>query len=68
MDRRDRKDPCAPQDRYNGLSYAEFRRLAEYNAECSRGIMHTPEWDQAMAGLQHRFDNGRRPQGTGPVQ
>lgn len=31
-------------------------RLATYNEECARGIVHTPEWDQRMAVLQGRFD------------
>ena len=60
MDRRGRKDPSAPQERYNGLSYVEFTQLATYNAERGRGIMHTPEWEAAMAALQARFDQGER--------
>lgn len=30
--------------------------LAQYNAECSRGIVHTPEWDARMALEQAKFD------------
>ena len=30
--------------------------LALYNAECARGIMHTPEWDERMAKRQAAFD------------
>ncbi len=30
--------------------------LGRYNAEISRGIMHTPEWQAKMAELQSRFD------------
>ena len=35
---------------------AEFGPLATYNAERARGIVHTPEWDAAMAELQCRFN------------
>lgn len=31
-------------------------KLATYNAERSRGIMHTPQWQAEMAELQGRFD------------
>lgn len=34
--------------------------LATYNAERARGIMHTPEWQAAMAQLQDEFDARRR--------
>jgi hypothetical protein len=34
----------------------EFAALATYNAELSRGIVHTPEWDARMAAEQARFD------------
>lgn len=33
-----------------------FEMLAVYNAEVARGIMHTPEWQARMAGLQRKFD------------
>ena len=33
-----------------------FETLAAYNAEVARGIVHTPEWDAQMAGLQREFD------------
>jgi hypothetical protein len=58
MDRTDRKDPDAPQARYNGLSWIDFNTLATYNGECARGISHTPAWDATMASLQRRFDEG----------
>lgn len=38
------------------LPAADTERLARYNAERARGIVHTPEWDAAMAQLQRRFD------------
>jgi hypothetical protein len=31
-------------------------RLAQYNAEVARGIVHTPEWDERMAKYQAEFD------------
>jgi hypothetical protein len=31
-------------------------RLATYNAERYRGIVHTPEWDAAMAEEQRAFN------------
>nr|WP_062336146.1 hypothetical protein [Herbidospora sakaeratensis] len=31
--------------------------LARYNAERGRGIVHTPEWDAAMADLQREHDH-----------
>jgi hypothetical protein len=34
----------------------EFKKLAEYNAECARGILHTVEWDNRMTEAQIRFD------------
>jgi hypothetical protein len=33
-----------------------FKVLATYNAEVSRGIPHTPEYDAQMAELQKQFD------------
>lgn len=30
--------------------------LARYNAERHRGIVHTPEWQAAMAELQAEYD------------
>ena len=54
--RRRAPGPSEPQDRFNGLSAADFSALAAYNAERYRGIGHTPEWDARMAVLQARFD------------
>lgn len=34
--------------------------LGRYNAECARGIMHTPEWTERMTVLQARFDEELR--------
>jgi hypothetical protein len=53
---RKQPDPWEPQERFNGLSESDFNTLAKYNAECAHGIMHTPEWQEKMAALQHRFD------------
>jgi hypothetical protein len=33
-----------------------WRQLSTYNAECSRGIVHTPEWDSRMAEEQKKFN------------
>lgn len=33
-----------------------FERLASYNAEVARGIIHTPEWRAGMAALQADYD------------
>jgi hypothetical protein len=38
------------------LTAAEVHRLALYNAERSRGVAHTPDWQEQMADLQRRFD------------
>ncbi len=35
---------------------ARFDPLATYNAERSRGIVHTPQWQAKMAALQAEFD------------
>jgi hypothetical protein len=44
------------EEQFHGLYSQEYHALSVYNAELSRGIMHTPEWDEAMAGLQARFN------------
>jgi hypothetical protein len=33
-----------------------FERLAVYNAEVGRGIVHTEEYDKQMAALQRQWD------------
>lgn len=38
------------------MSREETDMLGRYNAERSRGLVHTPEWQQQMADLQSRFD------------
>jgi hypothetical protein len=35
---------------------AKYEPLAVYNAEVSRGIVHTPEYDAAMTALQREFN------------
>lgn len=37
-----------------------FNRLADYNAERARGLVHTPEWQAQMAVLQAGFDRWQR--------
>lgn len=38
------------------MTQIEVQRLAMYNAERARGIVHTPEWDAQMTELQQRFN------------
>jgi hypothetical protein len=46
-------------------SYAHrWDELALYNAECARGIAHTPEWDERMARRQALFDSEVAEQAT----
>ncbi len=42
--------------RVESLPERDFHSLATYNAEVSRGLVHTPEWKQEMAKLQHAYD------------
>ena len=39
---------------------ARFEPLAVYNAECSRGLMHTDEYRERMAKLQDEFREWNR--------
>jgi hypothetical protein len=49
----------------------DFEILAQYNAECSRGIMHREDWCRQMAGIQARYNEyvrgmqHREPSGNG---
>lgn len=38
-----------------------WAELARYNGECSRGIVHTKEWDARMAIEQANFNEANRP-------
>lgn len=38
------------------ISREEIETLGRYNAEVSRGIVHTPECAARMAEMQRRFD------------
>jgi hypothetical protein len=42
-------------DRSDGQEY-RYAALAQYNAERSRGLAHTPEWDALMAEDQAKFN------------
>jgi hypothetical protein len=44
-----------------GLSDYEVEALAQYNAERSRGVLHTPGYMAAMAELQRQFDQPVKP-------
>lgn len=39
----------------SALTRQEVETLATYNAERTRGLVHTPEWSVKMADLQRRF-------------
>jgi hypothetical protein len=34
---------------------SRFDKLATYNSEVARGLVHTPEWQKQMAELQREF-------------
>lgn len=38
------------------LFEARWGELSQYNAECARGLMHTPEWDARMKLKQAQYD------------
>lgn len=41
----------------------EYTKLAVYNAEVARGIVHTPEWKARMLTVQKEYnqeDHGRK--------
>lgn len=38
------------------MKVSEVNKLATYNSETSRGIVHTEEWKARMAELQRVFD------------
>lgn len=40
------------------MTLSEVNRLAVYNSEVTRGIVHTEETRREMAELQRRFDAG----------
>lgn len=39
----------------HGLTPEEVRTLATYKSEKTRGIVHTPEWEQMMGEYQERY-------------
>lgn len=43
-----------------GYKPDEFDALATYNAECSRGIVHTPEYHAKMEEERERFNDKQR--------
>ena len=52
MGKRERKSKFALDPSY----VHRWDKLAVYNAERDRGIVHTPEWDERMAKAQAAFD------------
>jgi hypothetical protein len=45
-----------PQPTLPDFLQYELHLLATYNAECARGIVHTPEYDAQMRDLQRQFN------------
>lgn len=43
-------------NRDGALEKEETTKLATYNSEVARGLVHTPEWVSYMAHLQKRFN------------
>jgi hypothetical protein len=52
-ERRDSRLGRTAGDAFRAKGYAA---LAEYNAECARGLVHTPERDAEMAEMQRRLN------------
>lgn len=46
----------SPYERVNKLP-KQFKPLETYDAECKRGIMHTPEYDEQMRTLKEEFQS-----------
>lgn len=44
---------------WDALPSEDVTRLATFNSERSRGLMHTPEYAERMAELQRRFNEAR---------
>ncbi len=42
-----------------GMDERDADALGRYNAECARGIVHTPEWADRTATLQRRFNEAQ---------
>ncbi len=51
---------------FEQLTAESIDRLARFNAEASRGIVHTDEYCARMAKLQERFDRHRLNRGGPP--
>lgn len=45
-----------PYDRVRKLP-KRFKPLRDYDDEVQRGLVHTPEYDQQMAGLKEEFQS-----------
>lgn len=48
-----------------GLPEYEMTKLANYNAEKARGLLHDPQWEAYMAELQERFNAAAYSEGDG---
>lgn len=49
----------AQHARRYGMSEAQLKQLATYNAEVARGIMHTQAWQSRMTSLQVYFNEAQ---------
>jgi len=45
-----------PYDRVRKLP-KQFKALRDYDAECRRGVAHTPEYDEQMRVLKEEFQH-----------
>lgn len=46
-----------------GIGQYEFNKLAVYNGEVARGLIHTDAWKRRMGELQSQFDSHRESNG-----
>jgi hypothetical protein len=46
----------APHPEWGGLNKLELDKLANYNGEVLRGLLHSEEWKAEMERLQVRFN------------
>ena len=53
---RHKKDDITTEPTIHGLTNLELDQLATYNAERSRGIVHSDTWQNKMLVYQQTFD------------
>lgn len=49
------------KNEFEKLWKPEYHQLAQYNSECSRGIVHTPAWAERMKIIQKDYDDNYMP-------